>query len=428
MPLYSDLHLHSRYARATSKYLTVLELYKWAKIKGITLLGTGDILHPAWIAEFQEYTTKDEATGFYKLKPEFEKKIKPEIPAIVRDNTVYFVPTVETSHIYKQGDKVRRIHIVLILESLEDAKKLSKSLSRFSKMDSDGRPILGVHLPDMVRIVLEENENNFVFPAHVWTPHFAVFGSKSGFDSIKEAFKDMSKYITTLETGLSSDPAMNRLISKFDKYILISNSDAHSASRIGREANIHFEINNYEHLITTLKTGKDLIGTIEYFPEEGRYHYDGHAKCKVSVTPKKAKLMNNRCPKCGKPLTLGVLHRVYDLADREEPKKELLKRYKPVSLVPLDDILSNIMHVGKTSKRLQNEYMYIISQLGPELDILHTMPLSTIYKHNYLLGCAIEKMRNKDLGIIPGYDGEYGIVKINTEKCEEDLGNLRLPV
>ncbi len=427
---YSDLHIHSRFARATSKHLTVLELYKWAKIKGIYLLGTGDILHPSWIKEFKEYTHLDSNTGFYVLNKEYKKDVKKELPKSVVDKPVYFVPTVETSHIYKQGDKVRRIHIVLVLKDLEVATKLSNKLSNVSKVTADGRPIFGLKLRDITEMVLDLNSSNFVFPAHVWTPYFAVFGSKSGFDSIKEAFGDMAPYITALETGLSSDPEMNRLISALDKYVLISNSDAHSAQRIGREANIHTKLDSYEDLLNTLKTGENLYGTIEYFPEEGRYHFDGHRDCNVVLHPTKAKELDNLCPKCGKKLTLGVMHRVYDLADREEPSEELLNKYRTVSLVPLDDVLSNVLGVGKSSKRLQAKYFEIIEKFGPELEFLQNVPVQNIKNYDSLLGCAIERMRNKDLEINPGYDGVYGVVHINLKDCKANKQdqNLRFAV
>ncbi len=428
--LYSDLHIHSRFARATSKNLTVLELAKWSKIKGIYLLGTGDIYHPAWLDEFEKFTQYDFATGFYKLKPELESEVKKQVPKSVADSPVYFVPTVETSHIYKQGDLVRRIHIVTIVKDLKIARQISNKLATYSRVDADGRPIFGMRLPDYVKLVLEFSEENLVFPAHVWTPHFAVFGSKSGFDRLEDAFEDTVEYITALETGLSSDPEMNRLISGLDKYVLISNSDAHSAPRIGREANIHISLANYNELINTLKTGQNLYGTVEYYPEEGRYHYDGHRACNVSMHPKEAKANNNICPVCKKPLTLGVLHRVYDLADREVPNQELLTKYKTVSLVPLDDILSNVLAVGKSSKRLQAKLMEVIDKLGPELKVLHELPVEEILKYDPKLACAIRQMRNGDLKIEPGYDGVYGKVNINLEPCKKTLepDALQLPI
>ena len=427
--LYSDLHIHSRYARATSKHLNVLNLYKWAKIKGISLLGTGDILHPKWREEFKKYTIEDDNSGFYKVRPEYQKEVDLQLPKSVVDSYVYFVPTVETSHIYKQGDKVRRVHLVSVFPTFDTAAKAAVILGRYSRIDADGRPIFGIHIDEFVKMMLEISERVVVFPAHAWTPHFAVFGSKSGFDSLSEAFGDMARYITALETGLSSDPEMNRLVSALDPLILVSNSDAHSLMRIGREANIHSRLDTYDDLLAALRTGEGLVGTIEYYPEEGRYHYDGHRACGVVLHPKESVRVQNICPKCGKKLTLGVLHRVYDLADRSDPNLALLERFKSVHLVPLDDVLQNVLNVGKGSKKLVNRYFEVIDALGSELAVLNEVDTNEIKEFDAKLGCAIEKMRRGNLKISPGYDGLYGVVKIPMDDCTQlSEQNLRLPL
>ena len=418
--LISDLHIHSRFSRATSKYLTFPNLYKWALIKGVYLLGTGDILHPKWLEEAKEYLVYDQNTGFYSLKPEIAQALAPEIPSKVRGNTMFFVPSVETSHIYKQDDKLRRIHLVFVLSDLEKAKKLSDKMATFSTVAADGRPIFGVNARDMTEIVLEIDPNAIVIPAHIWTPHFSLFGSKSGFDDIKQAFKDMTPYVTCLETGLSSDPKMNRLVPDLDKYILCSNSDSHSLERIGREANLHTQLDSYTMLKSALKTGEGLYGTIEFYPQEGKYHYDGHRNCQVSFHPQESQKHNNICPKCNKPLTIGVLNRVYQLAKgNTQLNSKLLEKYKSIYIIPLEDILASLLGTGRTSKRVKRAYFDAIETLGSELDILTTIEPKTIAKYDPLLARAIELLRQDQIVVEPGYDGEYGKIRIPKEKLEQ---------
>ena len=425
--IFSDLHIHSRFSRATSKYITFPELLRWSKLKGINLLGTGDIIHPKWLQEANENLEYDDSTGFYKMKPEIEDKINHQLPTSVKNIDVSFIPTVETSHIYKQDDKLRRVHLVIILPTLEDAKKLSDKMATFSNISADGRPIFGMNVRDFTELVLEINDKALIIPAHIWTPHFSVFGSKSGFDSLQEAFKDMSQYIYALETGLSSDPEMNRLVKELDKYTLVSNSDSHSLPRIGREANIHTELKNYDQLIHTLKTGKNLYGTIEYFPEEGKYHYDGHRNCNISLHPQETQKINKICPKCKKPLTVGVLSRVYELAkNNTQPNTQLLNKHKSVHAIPLDDILASILGTSRTSKKVTTKLFDTISNLGPELTILSFMPLKEISKYDPVLANAIGQMRKGEIRIIPGYDGEYGIVQIDKKLLEKQTNQMQL--
>ncbi len=413
----SDLHIHSRFSRATSKYITYPNLYKWALIKGVDILGTGDILHPQWIKEAKDQLVYDEKTGFYRLNSSLTKKIKNELAPVFRPKDMVFVPTVETSHIYKQGEKIRRIHLVIVLSHLEKAEELSRYLAERSNVSADGRPIFGINVRNMVEIVLEHDDDAMIIPAHIWTPHFSLFGSKSGFDSVEEAFADMSKYITTLETGLSSDPFMNRLVKELDRYILTSNSDSHSLERIGREANVHTKITTYEDLLNSLKTGENLVGTIEFYPQEGKYHYDGHRNCKVSFHPTETKKHNGICPKCNQPLTIGVLNRVYQLAKgQQEANQKLLQRYKTSYIIPLDDIIAAIYNSTRTSTKVKRRYLEAVSNLGPELEILLNKSEEEIASFDSQLAQAIRLLRKGEIKIVPGYDGEYGKVTIEREK------------
>jgi len=422
---YSDLHIHSKYSRATSSKLTFPYLLYWATLKGITLLGTGDILHSKWQEEFQEFLLLDEKTGFYKFNTKYLSRIellKQKIFLKYYNNNTLFIPTVETSHIYKDGAKVRRIHLVTIFRNLESAKKISTFLSNEGyNLSSDGRPIMGLSTYNYLQLLLNiiKPENFILIPAHIWTPWFALLGSKSGYNSIKEAFRDLTSYIKSLETGLSSDPKMNRLIPEIDNFLLVSNSDAHSPQKLGREANIHTKLDNIETLFKTLTTGENLYGTIEFYPQEGRYFGDGHRKCNIYYTPEQSECVNNLCPKCGKPLTLGVLHRVHELSKlREYPNELLLQKYKSIYSVPLTTIIAQLLNKNEKSVYVSKEYFEAIRNLGPELKILHELDTKIIQAYNPKLACLIRNMREGNLEIKPGYDGLYGRVKINSSNCQ----------
>ncbi len=410
MRIVADMHNHSRFSRACSSQLTLTNLDKWAKIKGVNLLTVADFTHPQWIAECEEQL-ENKGNGFYTLKG--------------GSGEVYFMFTTELAFIYKKGDKVRRVHEVILAPNLETVKKLNRELEgRGFNLHSDGRPILGMSDRDFLELIKNIDERLEIIPAHIWTPWFSVFGSKSGFDSIEECFGDMSKYIFALETGLSSDPPMNWRVSQLDPYILVSNSDSHSLKNIGREANV-FEIDedklSYDELIRILKE-KDtdkFIYTVEFFPEEGRYHFDGHRDCQIALETKKTIRQKGVCPKCKRPLTIGVNYRVNELADRDVgfvPKGK--PGYK--KLIELDKIIAESLNVkGRESKKVKDLYMLMINEFGSEFDILINIEEKKFAERDFIppiLVEAIKRVRTGKLHISPGYDGVYGEISIFTDK------------
>jgi len=399
----ADLHIHSRYSMATSKDGTPENLELWARKKGISILGTGDFTHEKWREELKDSMVSAE-DGFYKLKDE---KRLPEAERM-KDQTVRFVVSGEISCIYKKNGKTRKAHHLILLPGLEEAEKMAKKLEKIGNIHSDGRPILGLDSRDLLEIMLEASPEGIFIPAHIWTPHFSVLGAKSGFDSLEECFEDLTPYIHALETGLSSDPPMNWRISSLDQYQLVSNSDAHSPSKIGREANLLDIELSYEGLSRALCRGEGLLGTVEFFPEEGKYHYDGHRKCEVCLTPEEAEKMGNICPVCGKKLTMGVEHRVEQLADRKYGyRKENAKEFE--SLVPLAEVISSCMGYSSGSKKVQSCYENMLEKLGPEFEILRRVPaedIKAVSDENVAAG--IEGIRQKKVKKIPGFDGKYG--------------------
>ncbi len=411
MKFIADLHIHSRYSRATSKQLAPEEIDWWAKIKGIALVGSGDFTHPAWRAELKEKLEPAEP-GLYQLKPEYKKnaQLLPPNPVPVR-----FVISGEISTIYKKKGRLRKLHHLILLPSLELAEGFSKKLEQIGNLASDGRPILGIDSKHLLEMVLELGDGAVLIPAHIWTPWFSLFGSRSGFDDIEECFEDLAGEIFALETGLSSDPKMNWRLSQLDKYTLVSNSDAHSPKNLAREANIFNCELDYFKIIASLKDPqKGFLGTIEFFPEEGKYHFDGHRKCRVRLSPKETIKLGGICPVCGKPLTIGVMHRVEELADREEPiKPERAPGYK--SLIPLPEVIAEIMGTGAQSKKVEQEYFNLIQKLGSELEILLDKPVSEVEKEFPLLGVAVERMRQGKVIVEEGYDGEYGRIRVFEE-------------
>lgn len=410
MRIVADIHNHSRFSRACSPQLTLPNLDKWAKIKGVNLLTTADFTHPVWIKECEE-GLQDEGNGFYTLKGGSQE--------------VFFMFTTELAFIYKKGDKVRRVHEVVLAPNLEIVKKLNKELEgRGFNLRSDGRPILGMSDRDFLELIKNIDERLEMIPAHIWTPWFSVFGSKSGFDSIEECFGDMSKYIFALETGLSSDPPMNWRISQLDPYILVSNSDSHSLKNIGREANV-FEIDenklSYDEFIMILKT-KDtdkFLYTVEFFPEEGRYHFDGHRDCGIVLEPNKTIKQKGICSKCKRPLTIGVDYRVNELADRESGFKPQDKPgYK--KLIELDKIIAESLKIkSREAKKVIDLYMKMINEFGSEFDILINIEEKKFKEKDFvppILVEAISRVRSGKLHINPGYDGVYGEINIFTDK------------
>ncbi|MCK4912355.1 MAG: DNA helicase UvrD [Candidatus Omnitrophica bacterium] len=405
MEFVADFHIHSKYSRATSRSMDIPNLAKWAKLKGVNLLGTGDFTHPLWYQELKKYLERDNKSGLYIYQG------------------IYFTPSVEISSIFSQDGKVHRVHNIVLAPSLEVVGEINKMLATFGNIASDGRPILGLSCKKLVEELFKISSDLMLIPAHIWTPWFSVFGSKSGFDSLEDAYGKYTEKITALETGLSSDPAMNWMVSKIDKYALVSNSDAHSPSKIGREANIfncELSYKEIKHVLETKDKNKFLY-TIEFFPEEGKYHYDGHRKCKINFHPSQTKKHQGNCPICKKPLTKGVLSRVEELADRKVgfiPKDAV--GYK--SMVCLEEIIAGVKGVGKKSKTVEREYEKIIKDNGPEFNILNKMSIEELFsKLPEGVAEGIKKVRDRKIEVIPGHDGEYGIIKI-FEKGETKSG------
>jgi uncharacterized protein (TIGR00375 family) len=410
MKFIADLHIHSKYSRATAKNLDLENIYIAAQIKGITVVGTGDFTHPGWVSEIKEKLEEAEP-GLFKLKKKFSERCDQSVPQSCR-NKVRFILQTEISNIYKKNNRVRKNHNLVFFKNIDSIERFNERLDKIGNIKSDGRPILGLDARDLLEIVLETSDGGVLIPAHIWTPWFSMLGSKSGFDAVEECFEDLSEHIFAAETGLSSDPAMNWRVSKLDKMTLISNSDAHSPRNLGREANIFDTHLSYDAIFSALKNNnkKQFLGTYEFFPEEGKYHLDGHRKCGVHLFPEETLKKEGICPVCGKKLTLGVLYRVAQLADREFGKKP--DRANPYHcIVPLAHILSDIFRVGPQSKAVGKKYATAIETLGPEFEILHTLSIEKIDKAGIpLLGEAIRRMRTNRLNISPGYDGEYGKV------------------
>ena len=407
MKIIGDLHIHSRFSMATSKEGTPENLDFWARKKGISLIGTGDFTHPAWRAELRERLIP-EGNGLYRLKEEY---VKEESRKFSGEGT-RFVVSGEISSIYKKNGKTRKVHNVILLPGLEAADAMAQCLEKIGNIHSDGRPILGLDSHDLLEMMLDVCPEGILIPAHIWTPHFSVLGAKSGFDSVEECFEELTPYVHALETGLSSDPAMNWRISGLDRYQLVSNSDAHSPSRLGREANLLDIDCSYEGLYQAIQTGKGLEGTVEFFPEEGKYHFDGHRKCGVSLSPTEAERLGEICPVCGKKLTMGVDHRVEQLADREEGfVKEDGIKYE--SLVPLPEVISACMGYSTASKIVQGCFEQMLQKLGTEFDILRNVPAEDIKScAGERIAEGIENVRTGHVKRIPGYDGEYGKIEL----------------
>jgi len=432
MQYIADLHLHSRYSRATSPDLNVAGLYKGAKIKGIDIIGTGDFTFAAYVKEMEENLESVDG-GLYRFKGS-EKEDDPK-----------FLITTEIANIYKRGGKARRIHTCVWAPGLDEVKELNKQLGKVGNIKADGRPILGMDVADMSKLIWSISPDFIIIPAHAWTPWFAIFGSKSGFNSIEECFGDLTPNILAIETGLSSDPPMNWRLSQLDNISLVSNSDAHSLPNLGREATVfelekptiqnirkaldkkirHSErgvlaesrnpsVYSRDPSATRVRSARDdelnkIAYTIEFYPQEGKYHYDGHLSCKVSMSPSETKKHKGICPKCKKEMTLGVDYRVSELADRVEPKKNGDYKY----IVPLQEIIADALDQGKQSKRVQETYEAMIKELGNEFSILLDIPIEKIKSFGIAeLAEGVRRVRAGELYIEPGYDGQYGIVKV----------------
>ena len=410
MKTIADLHIHSRFSMATSREGTPENLDFWARKKGISLIGTGDFTHPVWREELKERLVS-EGNGLYRLRDEYVKEESRKFPG----EGTHFVVSGEISSIYKKNGKTRKVHNVILLPSLETADAMAQRLEKIGNIHSDGRPILGLDSHDLLEMMLDVCPEGILIPAHIWTPHFSVLGAKSGFDSVEECFEELTPYVHALETGLSSDPAMNWRISKLDRYQLVSNSDAHSPSKLGREANLLDIDCSYEGLYRAIQTGEGLEGTVEFFPEEGKYHFDGHRKCGVSLSPVEAERLGGICPVCGKKLTMGVDHRVEQLADRAEGfVKKDGKKYE--SLVPLPEVISACMGYSTASKKVQGCFEQMLQTLGTEFDILRNVPSEDIKTcAGERIAEGIENVRTGNVKRIPGYDGEYGKIELFDE-------------
>jgi len=395
----ADFHIHSKYSRATSKDMELDGLTKWAKYKGIDILGTGDITHFYWFHELKRNLKETDRFGIYNYKG------------------VDFILTGEVCNIFEYKGMTKKIHNIIFLSSFEKTEKFNRIIERFGDLNSDGRPILQLEAKELLRIVKEVDDFGFIVPAHIWTPHFSLFGSNSGFDDIEECFGDLTDEIFALETGLSSDPEMNWRVSKLDRFSLISNSDAHSPSKIGREANIFYEKFDFKELIEILKNKKFEM-TVEYFPEEGKYHYDGHRNCKVCLSPEETKKNNYICPVCGKKLTIGVMHRVETLSDRKNNEKP--QKYVPFKkIVPLDQIIASVMNKELTSQIVQKTYFEIINRVGPEFDIFLKIDENELEdKIEKKVFEGIKNVKKGNVIIKPGYDGEFGKVEIKIDLSE----------
>ncbi|MEH1012687.1 UvrD-helicase domain-containing protein [Micromonospora sp. CPCC 206060] len=414
-PFVADLHIHSKYSRACSRDLTLPNLAWWARRKGIGLLGTGDFTHPAWYDHLRE-TLHPAEPGLYRLSPEAERDIARRLPPRLADaaeaDPVRFMLSVEISTIYKRDDRTRKVHHLIYLPDLDAVGRFNTALARIGNIASDGRPILGLDSRDLLEITLEASPDGYLVPAHIWTPWFSALGSKSGFDAIADCYADLAGHIFAVETGLSSDPEMNWRVASLDGYRLVSNSDAHSPPALGREATVFTAARDYFAVREALRTGVGLGGTIEFFPEEGKYHADGHRLCGVNWSPEQTRAAGGRCPECGKPLTVGVLARVEELADRPTG-------YHPegapevTHLVPLAEILGEINRVGAKSKTVAGQLNDLVAALGPELEILTRVPVDAVRQAGgELLAEAIERLRRGEVRRVPGYDGEYGVITL----------------
>ncbi len=402
----ADLHIHSRFSRATSRDGDLPHLENAARRKGLSLLGTGDFTHPKWREEMRNMLVPD-ADGLYRLKDEL--CLPCSVPNALPPR---FVVSGEISTIYKRDGKTRKVHHVILLPSIDDADTLSHRLEAIGNLHSDGRPILGLDSEELLKITLDTCPNAIFIPAHIWTPHFSVLGAFSDFSGIEECYGDLSQNITALETGLSSDPSMNRRLSILDRYALVSNSDAHSPGKLGREATLFDGNMDYFSMKKALETKKNLLGTLEFFPEEGKYHLDGHRTCHCCLTPKETLANGGRCPVCGKKVTVGVLHRVEALADRPEgfvlPNDQIFE-----SLIPLQEIVAECLNVSAVSKKAAAEYENLLNTLGTELHILRELSLSDAESAvSWPLHEALRRLRAGKVQKHGGYDGEYGVISL----------------
>ena len=419
----ADFHIHSKYSRATSHDMDLEHLNYWAKVKGINVISTGDFTHPEW---FRELALKLEPAepGLFVLKDKYQKKQIEGVPyTLPQTASTRFILTTELSSIYSKHGKTYRIHNIIFAPSLEVADEINTNLAWEFNLKSDGRPILGLDAKDLAGRIMAISKDCMIVPAHIWTPWFSLFGSRSGFDRLEECFEEYSPYIHAIETGLSSDPAMNWRLSALDKITIISNSDSHSPRKIGREANVLNCKMSYNEIRKTLET-KDknqFLFTVEFFPEEGKYHYDGHAACDVSLNPQDSKTKNNICPVCHRPLTIGVLHRVDDLADR--PQGFIPENSIPFkNLIPLEEIIADAIGIGVGTRGVSEKYFALIREYRNEFAILLNVDAEDLLRATTpLIAQAIINARLGKVEVIPGYDGVYGKIKVQSPKIKKKI-------
>ncbi len=423
MRIIADLHIHSRFSLATSRDLVPEKLDFWARRKGIQVVGSGDFTHAGWLAEIARKTEETEP-GLFALRRQF--RLPDEVlPAETACAPVRFMLSAEISTVYRQSGRTRKVHHLVLAPSFSAVERLRRALLLVgANLDSDGRPIIGLNSRDLLEICLEASEECFLIPAHVWTPWFSVLGAQSGFDDISECYGELSGHIRALETGLSSDPAMNWRCSKLDSFTLLSNSDAHSPEKLGREANLFDCELSYPAMLEAMRlgstSGHGLLGTLEFFPQEGKYHYDGHRNCRIRLSPAESAALGRICPECGQTLTRGVAGRVTELADRREDFRPD-NRPPFFSLVPLKEILAEILSCGASSKKVDKMYLCLLAEFGPELDLLSRVPSAVIRQAGFPeLAAALEGMRSGKVSLQEGYDGIYGRISLlNGDKGSE---------
>lgn len=413
-PYYADLHVHSHHSRATSPGCTPEGLCRWAQLKGVGVCGTGDCTHPAWLAELREKFVED-GSGLYRLRPEIRSQASADVPEACRAD-VRFIVTGEISSIYARDGKTRKVHSVIVLPSLEAAANLTARLSRIGNLLSDGRPTLGLDPRDLLSVLLETDPRAALIPAHIWTPWFAMLGARSGFDSLEACFGELSPRIFAVETGLSSDAPMNHRIRCLDGVTLVANSDLHSPANLGRNATVFFGTPSYDALLTGLRTRDPDVfgGTVHLFPEAGKYHLDGHRSCGVRLDPEESRALNGLCPACGKPLTIGVLHRVTEL-ERNQPASPARPLTRPPYRyhIPLPELLAQQMGASPSSKKVTAAYLRLLADAGPELALLLDAGDDALRE----LGRIGEMIRSVRAGRVireGGYDGEYGTIRVQT--------------
>jgi uncharacterized protein (TIGR00375 family) len=428
MRFVADLHIHSKFSRATSRDMVLDTLAYWARAKGIRLLATGDFTHPEWLFLMKE-KLKPSGNGFFEFRSGAQPPENPYFKGLpFSPKDVSFILSTELSFIYSKGGKVRKIHVMLLAPDFESVERINGRLGGIGNLRSDGRPILGLDVRLFARMVAETCPRCVIIPSHIWTPWFSLFGANSGFDSIEECFEEMTPSIFALETGLSSDPPMNWRLSALDRFALVSNSDAHSPSKIGREANVFDTEFSYRGLMDALRTRDPakFLHTVEFFPEEGKYHYDGHRKCGVVLSPRESLKSKDICPKCGKRLTIGVLHRVEELADRETGD-DVPGRIPFKNLIPLNEVIAEALGKTPESQGVWDLYFKLVHEFGDEFTVLAEASTADLARAgSERIGLGIDRMRRGLVRIVPGHDGEYGLIRLFGDDHAEEQAAAQL--